>query len=425
MNTDKRAGLLSGRPSVDGCCPASSCWETMIQNNLVKAASATVTPAILHNRSPLGLSVYAPESTLACNTTGAAFQSNSCLLDGLLREINHRKKMFSERLIPWLKWQVPHHLLDSTDVTQLMYCVGRQFQLSDSRSNFYCVSFRLQEVNAERLALFRGLGFNAIEIRIAPQEPCQAETLASCVALAGDFHFQHLGIEWQTSSAELYPALINTIQLPGRRAGRQPESITFKPAEAESPSTSALLQTLYRGLTDSGYEVLGNDVFVRPDSPLAQAQQYGQVSRNLQGYNCQQVMDILGLGPGNTSTLGALRMTNASSLSKYLHNSFDHYRQETVTPAIREVIDQLLCYHQLNLIYFKEQHQLDLEYLFSQLSGSAEQNSSTGQQTLAGHHRLPAATRLYDLKNHTLALTTSGILQLSSLCQALSQVQAR
>lgn len=396
----------------DGCCPASSCWEAMIQSSSVTAVPATA-PAMLHNRSPLGLSLYAADDAPPPTQTSPPSPSGAYLLDGLLREINLRKAMFNERLIPWIKWQIPHHLLDSTDVTQLMYCIGRQFKLSDSRNSFYCVSFRSQEVNPERLALFRGLGFNAIEISIPPAETCHSDALAYCASLAQDFQFLHFGIEWQTSSAELYSVLLNPVQLRGRAPGRPPECITFKPEDAESASTSELLQTMYRGLTERGYRVLGNDVYIRPGSALADAQQCGRLSRNLQGYNCQQVMDVVGLGPGNTSTVGGMRMTSAAKLSHYLQDSFDHYRQESIAPGIREVIDQLLCYHQLNLIYFKEQHQLDLEYLFAQLVNPA------------GSHYFHNDAKLYVLKNHTLALTATGVLRLSSLCQALSQLPSR
>lgn len=421
MSAYQHRSLLSGPTQVENCGPASSCWEAMVQNSSVNAAATEAAAAILYDRSPLGLSLFAAGDTISLAVADATSQSSSCLLDGLLREINHRRKMFSERTIPWIKWQIPHHLLDSTDVTQLMYCIGRQFRLSDSHGSFYCVNFRLPEVTPERLALFRGLGFNAIEIDISPDALCQTEALAYCAALAEDFHYTHLGIEWQATSAELYPTLLENLGVGGTGAGRPPASISFRPADAECPAASALLQSLYWSLTGTGYEVLGNDVFVQRGSPLALAQRYGLLSRNLEGYNCQQVKDILGLGPGNTSALGPVRCTNAAGLSQYLVDSFDRYRQEAVAPAIREVIDQLLCYHQLNLIYFREQHQLDLEYLFSQLEVS--QTDTRELPSRGGPHRLPANTRLYGIKNHTLTLTASGILQLSSLCQGLSQLQ--
>lgn len=401
---------------VEGCCPASSCWEALVQNSSVQAASAKAVTALTRQRSPLGLSLCAAVNT---PTVDANSRSGADLLGGLLREIGQRKNLFSARRIPWIKWAIPHHLLDSTDVTQLMYCIGRQFRLNDSHRSFYCVTFRLPEVSPQRLALFRGLGFNAIEIDISSEAPFETEALAYCASLAEDFHYTHLGIDWRTASAELCPTLLDALDLSGSGARRPPESISFRPAETESPAADARLQSLFWSLTDAGYEVLGNDVFVRPGSPLALAQQSGLLHRNLHGYNCQQVVDVLGLGPGNTSALGPLRRTNAAELASYCEDSFDAYRQETVAPAIREVIDQLLCYHQLNLIYFREQHQLDLEYLFSQLSLSpvAPQVGLTGDT-----HRLPPGVQLYGIENHTLTLTASGILLLSSLCQALSQL---
>lgn len=407
MSAYEHMSHLADRNQSLGCCPVSSCWEAMMQNNSVRAASGAATSALLYDPAPLGLTLYAATDALSRPTTRAPAQLNPGLLDGLLREINHRKKTFSQRTIPWIKWQIPHQLLDSTDVTQLMYCLGRQFQLSSSPSSFYCVSFRVQEATAERVALFRGLGFNAIEFSVSAEERCDSGTLAFCASLAEDFHFQYFCIDWQTSSTRFYPALLESLYR------RQPDCLAFKPADPESASASALLQTMYRDLTDRSYAVLGNDVYIRPDSPLAHAQQCGRVSRSVAGYNCQQVQNVLGLGPGNTSAFGSVRMTNPANLSQYLTDNFDHYRQDTVPAGILEVIDQLLCYHQLNLIYFAEQHQLDLEYLFSQLE-------SPGRR-----HRVSTDGRLYGIKNNTLALTTAGVLQLSYLCQALARLQCR
>jgi hypothetical protein len=415
-------------PLVTGsCCPVSSCWDAVIEKSSVRAVPIAAATAAQYNRSPLGLSLYADDTAVAGRPPSPQPSPSSYLLDGLLREINLRKAEFTGRVTPWIKWRIPHHLLDNTDTTQLMYFIGRQFQLNDSHNNFYCVSFALHEVDTERLALFKGLGFNALEIIIPAEDDFDADDLTYCAALARDFHFQHFTVECRSTAARIDEKLWQVLRPSRQPSGvRTPDSISFKPRDSESAAASSLLQKLYWRLSNSGYSVLGNDVFVKAGSPLALAQTHSQLSRNLQDYNCQQVTDVLGLGPRNTSIIGAFRSTNPKTLSQYLSHSFYRRRVEVVDVRVKEMINQLLCYHQLNLLYCHEQLGVDLEYLFSQLQDIPQFPPAAPPQSISpgagANHLLSTAQPLYQLQNNTLKLTPNGILQLSSICQALNRL---
>ncbi|MBU3071478.1 hypothetical protein KOI40_16755 [Aestuariicella sp. G3-2] len=380
------------------CQPASYCWEATLLNESVKAAPSTASTVSLRNRSPLGLNLAAPGYIIPAPSLETT--SNPSLLDGLLREINHRQAEFKGRTSPWLKWQIPHDLLDNTDVTQLMYFIGRQFQLSDRRDNFYCVSFALKELDAERLALFKGLGFNAIEFVFEHDDAFNSETLNYCSSLAQGFHFQHFGLQLQAPPPEAAKTLHETFH----SGGRQPDTITFRPTASFGVDDSQQFQALFWDLKALGYEVLGNDYFVIPGSPLSSARKDHHLVRNLRGYNCQAVSDVLGLGPGNTSATGQIRMTNPEALDTYFKCEFNQYTIEPVSTATKQMVDQLLCYHQLDLAYFRQHYELETERI---------------RDTLTMTPYLESTPPLYGVQDDILTLTNSGVLHLSALCMAL------
>ncbi|WP_439133591.1 hypothetical protein [Pseudomaricurvus sp.] len=268
--------------------------------------------------------------------------------------------------------------------------------------NFYCVAFKMNELEAERLALFKGLGFNAIEFIFAPNESLNAEALRYCSSLAQGFNFQHFGIQLQ--SLPISPSDIMNQAL--QEIGRKPDSIVFTPVNKSTATDSTGFQKLFWSLTELGYEVLGNDHFVSPESPLASAQKRNHLLRNSLGYNCQNVSDSLGLGPGNASAIGNLRSTNPDALDKYLVHDFDQYTIESTHPHIKQAINQLLCHHQLDLSYFKQRYQLDLAQLL---------NSLISRMHFDPNHSL------FEIKDNILTLTTFGILQLTALCMGLHQ----
>lgn len=380
------------------CQPASYCWEATLLNESVRAAPSTASTVSLRNRSPLGLSLAASGCIIPASSMDTS--SNPSLLDGLLREINQRQPECKGRTSPWLKWQIPHNLLDNTDVTQLMYFIGRQFQLSDQRNNFYCVSFALKELDAERLALFKGLGFNAIEFVFEHNDAFNSETLNYCSSLAQGFHFQHFGLQLQAPPTEAARTLHQTFH----SGGRQPDTITFRPHASFGADDSQHFQGLFWDLKALGYEVLGNDYFISPTSPLTCARNEHRLIRNLRGYNCQAVSDVLGLGPGNTSATGQIRSTNPEALDSYLNCEFDQYTIEPVGTIIKQIVDQLLCYHQLDAGFFKQHYNLDIEQILGTLTMTTCQESDTP---------------LFQVQDDILTLTTHGVLQLTALCMAL------
>ncbi len=377
---------------------ASHYWETSIlKNSIVTTDRADITPLKTNNKTPLGLSLYTPPSLIAQLNLGPF--SARHVIDGLLAEITTRANDTGRRKAPWLNWKAPHNLFDSADVMELMYFIGKQFQLGDSNTCHYSVCFTAEELETQRTALFKGLGYNCLEFELttdlneAPHHLHEQLTMAG--ALCQDYQFPHFAVRMSDYNNTLTNAL-NELQ---KVQNRLPDSINIAKCQFNSPQD---FQTLFFGLKNLGYRILGNDCFVRPGTALANAQINHHLKLSSQGYNCQNVVDIVGLGPGNHSTLNHTRYQNPEELQSYLaHPQGDRFMTPTPVNRIKLVIDNLLCYHQLDLKYFEDRYDLKLEEAISSAWGPLEKNAYA------------------QLNKTQLRLTAKGVLELTSLCQSL------
>ncbi|MGH1373929.1 MAG: hypothetical protein ACRBBW_17955 [Cellvibrionaceae bacterium] len=377
---------------------ASHCWEKSILKNAIATTGRTeITPLKANGQTPLGLSLYTPEALIHQLTAGPF--SSRHLIDGLLAELTTRAKDTGQRKTPWLYWKISHQLLDSAEVMELMYFIGKQFQLGDSNSSHYSVCFTPEQLDPQRAALFKGLGYNCLELElaasIAASEPQLTEQLTLAGSLCQDYHYPHFALRMNEYNPSLTTA-VNRLQQAQRRL---PDSIHIASCQFPSPLD---FQGMFYGLRDLGYRVLGNDCFVRPGTALANAQINNHLKLSSEGYNCQNVVDIVGLGPGNRSTLNHTHYQNPSLLPQYLANPLGE-RFMTPSPATRLklVIDNLLCYHQLDFKYFEDRYDLPLEQIITRAWG-------------------PLANSPYaHLNKKQLRLTAKGVLELTSLCQSL------
>ncbi|WP_167189261.1 hypothetical protein [Pseudomaricurvus hydrocarbonicus] len=406
---------------IDPCYPTSYFWNQHVLNEAISKPTSTSTLS-LRNRSPLGLSLFAPrpEKAEEIHRTQQGEPPTPPLLDALLREINLRQNQFKGRQTPWLHWQLPHGLLDNTDATQLMYFIGRQFQLNPNPDNHYKVSFTAEELDPIRLALFKGLGFNSLEVILQPQDSVTLELLQLCSVLSEDFHFQHFGLRLQWLPRQ-FPATLTAMITDG---GRRPDTISFSPMSELIASDTRGLQALHQGLGKTGYSVLGNDHFYVPGGELDKARQNFQLMHTIEGYNSQNVSNIIGLGPGSTSVTGHIRTVNPTALGEYASYPFDRYLIDSTDVRIKRVIDHLLKYHQLDLSYFKRRYGLDLLSALNDANATSHiaNTSVTESDNLKNNNfsdRNRSALSLYRISDQRLTLTQEGILQLSSLCSRL------
>ncbi len=357
------------------------------------------------DRAPIGLSfASSPDALVAIHRN---LHSRQELLEGLLQELKAKAKYGAHKTVPWITWRIPHQLLDATEVTELLYFVGRSFQLDDRSNGFYCVSFNCQEVCPDRIALFKGLGFDALELVIdqktsaffstLPQAE-QQSMLAPIAHLSEDYHFPFLNLRLE----HYIDNLPQRLRLCAQNGTRLPDKITLgKNLDISFHEFS----TLYRGLRNMNYRVLGNDCFVRPQNPLAIAQNHHQLALCHEGFNSVNVRDIIGLGPANTTLLKGFYQQSPSLLQDYFsHTAFLPVTSRTPGAVENVILEELLCYHQIDLSYFTHRYQLAIKPLLKAAWKPLE--------------RQYGAT-LYYIKDDQLTLSADGVTRLSFMCQAL------
>lgn len=376
---------------------ASLCWERSLKHSAIsprKISNLCSFPVSGH--APLGISLQAP-ADFSKQIDTSPF-SGRHLIDGILREIEQVAGIHQKRRVPWLNWSLPQNLLDSAEVTELMYHLGRRFQLGDVDNRHYNIVFRVDEVSESKAALFKGLGFNSLEVCVNAINPASSKQIIKAKELTQDFHFSLFGIHLSALQTESVTGLQQLF-----KAGCRPNSICLAtlPRSKESGDD---FKRVFTTLRDNGYRVLGNDCFIDSHHPLADAQNQHSVKLTSHGYNCQNVSDILGMGPGNYSSYGDSRHYNPNEIQDYLSYNFSERKIALFpSPSFKPIFDYLLCYHQLDLKYFQDRYGWDLQATVESLWSPLE----------------PEQNSFFSVCNDYLSLSPLGILHLSSLCDAL------
>lgn len=323
------------------------------------------------------------------------------LVDGLLRELSLHSPAGKLPSVPLLHWSVPTDLLDSADITELMYFLGRRFQLGEQQDSYYCLCINAEQMASSHLALFRGLGFNALEVTLPKQSSQLKSALECAMTLATDFHFEHIALRVPKPNNEL----ISTLRARHTMQNPLPPAIILEPFSS-SEVTDANFTRVFEGLRGLGYRVLGNDYFVASNTPLANAQASYTLRRTHLGYNTQNVKDIVGMGPGGVSAWGNFYYRNPEELTSYLRAPFNHpTRSPFLSNRIKLVLDQLLSYHAIDLKYFLNRYQWNLTPIIE----------------AAWKPYWSESPPLFFVERNRLSITTQGLLRLQQLCHALIQ----
>ncbi|MYM62766.1 hypothetical protein [Pseudomaricurvus sp. HS19] len=387
-----------------GSYTASGCWEQAYAEHGVDPEDLHITPLRQQQASPLGLSFYAPPQ-LQRQLQSSPYSPRH-LLDAMLRELGQRSEDTGRRKVLCLYWHLPHDLLDDAEVTEFMYFVGRRYPLGDNPEVDYCVGFSGNDLQPGRLALFKGLGFNHLQLvwdgqQSGPQTDLPTVNgealLTRASAYCQQFHFRHFSLRLEHP----LPHLERTLRAMETAGMRLPERIVVTP---DSSAGFERFSEQFRALRQLQYRVLGNDCFVRSASPLANAQAEHHLTLNTEGYNHLGVHDVVGLGPGNRSSLGHLRQLNPATLTDYLRLQPRLLFAPLPNARLKAFIDSLLCYHSADLKYLQDRYQLNLETI---LQRWREQEQTPGE--------------LFSINNSQIHLTECGILRLATLCkQALN-----
>lgn len=146
--------------------------------------------------------------------------------------------------------------------------------------------------------------------------------------------------------------------------------IKEKDIAENTEKTNMFLDTI-EALVENGYEHIGIDHFARPQDELAKAFKSKTVGRTFNGFTVGREQNILGIGPGATSTFGNCYSQNVYDLSQYyksgLGERFPVERGYKMSPddfIRRDIIFRLLCDYEVDFSVIEEKYNLNVYSYF-------------------------------------------------------------
>lgn len=374
--------------------------------------------------APLGLYINY-SSSAASSQEGKRAQ-----FDNLLIELNLQAQKFNRRPIGWILWRNVINQLSSAEITELMYIVSSKFRLNHSPQREYCAEIEISQVDTESIALLKGLGFNQLQCRFNAHpdaarffsQQVQGGQIQERLDLTKDYGFEGLATQVvyghaQQDLHQLRKLLDQLLSLSPTRI--QLEYLGDLIAEKQAPAQPLAsvsnsrnqFMLLYNALRNDGYRVIGNDCFMRPSDKLANAQNHHRLRRTCFGYNASNVSDFLGFGPASFSQVGSVYTQNNPSIDGYQRALGQRQlpiqsglKLDASGKRLRLVLDQLLCYHRLDIGYLESRYNFDFQAQFGIILAAMQENASSPLMTM---------------HNKQLNLTPEGIVNLRAICRSL------
>ena len=260
----------------------------------------------------------------------------------------------------------------------------------------YSIEVDPRTVDAQRLSVLHGLGFNRLSFGVQDFDPevqkavhriQPAEQVFALVEAARGIGFESInvdliyGLPRQTpESFQRTLAQVNQLR-PDRIAlyayAHLPER--FKPQrrilQADLPAAAgkvSMLAASLDALMGAGYVYVGMDHFALPEDALAIAKRQGRLHRNFQGYSTQPDCDLIGLGVSAIGKVGATYSQNAKTLEEYC-DYLDQGRLPVVRGLAlsrddvvrRAVIMALMCQGELQFESIELAHLIDFRSYFA------------------------------------------------------------
>ena len=185
--------------------------------------------------------------------------------------------------------------------------------------------------------------------------------------------------------------------------------------ERDLPSAEVKFNILSRTIEKLGkasYVQIGMDHFALPDDELAKARQNGMLQRNFQGYSTHKDCDLIGLGVSAIGHIGNTYSQNASTTTEYqmaleagklpIRRGIEVDSDDRIRA---EVIQQLMCYGQVDYSYYRHHLNTDFRSYFRseltrlaplQKDGLIELHPKRMQVTATGRKFLRTVAMVFD-----------------------------
>lgn len=357
-------------------------------------------------------------------------------LDRLILEIRQKAADFgSGRPIYQMHWGggTPTYYGDA-ELTELWYQIGRHFHLVDSERGEYSIEIDPRTINADKLGLLKGLGFNRISLGIQDFDPKvqtainrvqSTRQVAELMEAARSYQYRSVnfdliyGLPFQNVASvsntieqviQMGPdriSLFNYAHLPERfkSQGLLPEEALPSPDEK-----LAILCAASNQLVDAGYVYIGMDHFAKPEDELAIAYKNGQLHRNFQGYTTFREADLIGMGVSAISQIDNVYCQNVKSVTQY-QQCLDEGRSPLMAGVFltqddlvrRAVIMSILCQNGLDTIQIEQAYKIDFRSYFAAELQSLARFVEQG---------------LLELQDGRYAVTPRGRLVVRKICMA-------
>ena len=229
--------------------------------------------------------------------------------------------------------------LDDAQAERLMTMIGERFPMAQRAE--VSIEGDPRQLDAERLATFRRIGFNRLSLGLQDFDEQVQRTVnriqddeatlqlirdarrlgfgSVSVDLIYGLPFQTVETFDRTLARVLEAApdrlsIFNYAHLPALFPAQKllPEEMMPGPEEKLAIFGSALLR-----LADSGWMHIGMDHFARRDDELALAADSGGLQRNFQGYSTHAGLDMLSFGVSAIAQIGSLYAQNMKGLRDY------------------------------------------------------------------------------------------------------------
>ena len=351
------------------------------------------------NPRPLSLYVHIPFCQslcyyCACNKviTRNANRVNR-YMDNLYEEISMQAALFDDdRIVEQIHFGggTPTYLSDR-QLRELMAHLRDEFNLHTGGEREFAIEVDPRSVTTHSISALAEIGFNRLSLGIQDFDPRvqqavnrvqSPEEIVALVEHAREVKFRSIsfdliyGLPHQTEESfsrtldtviALRPdrlAVYNYAHLPMRVKGQRMIQ------ECDLPSPNVKLTILNRTidkLSNASYIYIGMDHFALPDDELVKAQQNGTLQRNFQGYSTHRDCDLIGLGVSSIGHIDNTYSQNAPTTTEYqmaleagklpIRRGIAVDSDDRIRAA---VIQQLMCYGQVDYSYF--QQQMDIEF---------------------------------------------------------------
>lgn len=314
--------------------------------------------------------------------------------------------------------------LSHDEMRELMLHIRSHFDLLPGGE--YSIEIDPRQVGEADIALLAELGFNRIslgvqdfnpEVQVAVHRVQSEEETADVIRWARKYGFTSTSVDLIYGLPKQTPETFReTVQ---RVLAMDPDRLSvysyahlptlFKPqrriVETELPNAADKLEILsdtISKLADAGYVFIGMDHFAKPDNELAIAQREKRLHRNFQGYSTQAECDLLAFGISSISKVGDVYAQNVRTLDEYYAQidegqvpTLRGLRLEPDDLLRRELIGELMCQFELDVVAFSEKYGINFaDYFARELVELTDLQKAGLVEVAAGSITVPIKGRL-------------------------------